>query len=167
MAALSLPSARSRSLLRASMRAFVGLCVRARLSCRARVSSRRAWRALAGHPAVPPFVGRIDALAFAVEYWPGERFSGRTLEALPAEFGERLGAAFSEMHRRGVVHLDLRHRSNVMIGEGGDPFLIDFGSAFTFRPGGFAARWILPLLARLDRAALEKWRSRLPPPEAG
>ncbi len=127
----------------------------------------RAWRALAGHPHVPAFLGRIDALAFAVEYRPGERLSGRLLGTLPAGFGERLAAALEEMHRRGVVHLDLRHRSNVLVGEDGEPILIDFGSAFCFRPGGLAARWLLPLLARLDRNALAKWRSRLPAHEAG
>ena len=111
----------------------------------------------------PAFVARLDALAFAVEYRPGERLSGRLLATLPAEFGNRLAAALAEMHRRGVVHLDLRHRSNVMVGEGGEPILIDFGSAFCFRPGGLAARLLLPLLARLDHLALAKWRSRLAP----
>ena len=123
----------------------------------------RAWRALAGHPAVPAFVARIDALAFAVEHRPGERLSGRLLGTLPAEFGNRLAAALAEMHRRGVVHLDLRHRSNVLVGEAGEPILIDFGSAFCFRPGSLAARLLLPLLARLDRLALAKWRARLAP----
>lgn len=33
----------------------------------------RAYRALAGHPAVPRFFGRIDAYALAVEYRPGRR----------------------------------------------------------------------------------------------
>ncbi len=123
----------------------------------------RAWRALAGHPAVPAFVTRIDALAFAVEHREGERLSGRLLETLPAEFGDRLAAALAEMHRRGVVHLDLRHRSNVLVGRGGEPVLLDFGSALCFRPGSLAARWLLPLLARLDRVALAKWRARLQP----
>ena len=47
------------------------------------------------------------------------------------------------MHRRGVAHLDLRHRSNVLVGENGDPILIDFGSAITFHPGGLLGRWLL------------------------
>ena len=127
-------------------------------------SSGRAGAAggrIARHPAVPAVVARLDALAFAVEYRPGERLSGRLLATLPAEFGNRLAAALAEMHRRGVVHLDLRHRSNVMVGEAGEPILIDFGSAFCFRPGSLRARLLLPPLARLDRLALAKWRSRL------
>jgi serine/threonine protein kinase len=65
------------------------------------------------------------------------------------------------MHARGVAHLDLRHRSNVLLTADGTPVLIDFGSAVCLRPGGLAARLLLPLLARIDRGALGKWRAKL------
>lgn len=123
----------------------------------------RAWRALDGHPAVPRFLGAIDALAFAVEYRPGRRMSRELAGSVPEDFLERLSDAVDEMHRRGVAHLDLRHRSNVLVDAEGRPVLIDFGSAMTFRSGSLASRWLLPLLARIDRAALEKWRVRLSP----
>lgn len=123
----------------------------------------RALETLAGHPAVPRFLGHVDALAFAVEYRPGRRMSRKLRGRVPEEFCDRLEAAVAEMHRRGVAHLDLRHRSNVMVDEAGQPVLIDFGSAFCFRPGSLAARWLLPLLARLDRRAVRKWRDRLDP----
>lgn len=121
----------------------------------------RAYRALAGHPAVPRLYGRIDALAFAVEYRPGARMSRRLAQDLPAGFVERLEAAVGEMHARGVAHLDLRHRTNVMLGPDGEPILIDFASAVCFRPGSLAARLVLPLLARVDRRAVAKWAVRL------
>jgi hypothetical protein len=127
----------------------------------------RALRVLDGLPAVPRFLGSIDSLAFAVEYRPGQRVSRKLAGRVPPDFLERLETALREMHRRGVAHLDLRHRSNVLVGEDGDPVLIDYGSALIFRPGGLLARWLLPLLARLDLAALEKWRIRLTPPSAG
>jgi len=41
--------------------------------------------------------------------------------------------------------------------------LIDFASAVVVRPHGWAARWLLPLLARLDWNAVEKWRQRVEP----
>lgn len=138
------------------VRAFLGRWIAAR--------EARAWRMLSGHPAVPRFLGRIDALAFAVEYRPGRRMSRRLAGRVPADFPERLEAALAEMHRRGVAHLDLRHRSNVLVDADGLPVLIDFGSALRFRPGGLAARWLLPLLARLDLSAARKWRVRLAPP---
>lgn len=121
----------------------------------------RAYRALAGHAAVPRLYGRIDALAFAVEYRPGARMSRRLAPDLPQGFVAALDAAVREMHARGVAHLDLRHRTNVMLGPDGAPILIDFASAICFRPGSLAARVLLPLLAWVDRRAVEKWAARL------
>lgn len=117
----------------------------------------RAYRALAGHPAVPRLLGPIDALAFAVEYRPGRRMSRRLAGTLAPGFVARLSDAVRAMHERGVVHLDLRHRSNVLVDEGGDPVLIDFASALVLRPGSRLVRW----LARFDWSAVEKWRQRV------
>lgn len=120
----------------------------------------RAWRALDGHPAVPRLVGPVDRLAFAVEYRPGETLFSAKRQPLPEGFLAQLEEAFAEMHRRGVVHLDLRNRTNVLRDGDGRPVLIDFGSAFVFGPGSFWARRLLPLLAALDRRALRKWRAK-------
>ena len=138
-----------------------GALVRATLGRWITAREVRAYRALGGHPSVPRFAGRIDALAFAVEYRPGRRMSRRLRPELPADFVDRVEAALREMHRRGVAHLDLRHRSNVLLGEDGRPILIDFGAAISLRPGSLASRWLLPLLVRFDRAALGKWRAKL------
>jgi hypothetical protein len=127
----------------------------------------RAYRALEGHPAVPRYAGAIDPLAFAIEYRPGRRLSRRLAGKVPPEFVDRVEEAVRDMHRRGVVHLDLRHRSNVLADDAGQPVLIDFGSALCLRPGGWPARLLLPWLARIDLAALHKWRVRLDPRVAG
>jgi hypothetical protein len=127
----------------------------------------RALRTLDGLPAVPRFLGSIDALAFAVEYRPGRRMSRKLAGRVSPEFLQRLETALRDMHRRGIAHLDLRHRGNVMVGEDGSPIVLDFGSALTFRPGGLLARWLLPLFARIDLAAVEKWRRRLSPSSSG
>jgi predicted Ser/Thr protein kinase len=123
----------------------------------------RAYRVLAGHPAVPRLLGRIDRLAFAVEYRPGRRLSRRLVGRVPPGFVEALAGAVRAMHARGVVHLDLRHRSNVLLGEDGAPVLIDFASALRFPPG---VRWLVPVFAWVDRRAVAKWRARLAPQEA-
>jgi hypothetical protein len=144
-----------------------GALVRASLGRWIAVREARAYMQLEGHPAVPRFRGWIDPLAFALEYRPGRRMSRRLAGRVPADFVARLDAALAEMHRRGVAHLDLRHRSNVLVGEDGRPVLIDFGSAVCFSPGSAGARWLLPLLARVDRSALAKWRVRLEPAASG
>lgn len=127
----------------------------------------RAYRALEGSEAVPRFLGRIDRLAFAVEYRPGRRMSRKLAGQVPAAFLEDLERVIRAMHERGVAHLDLRHRSNVMVDEHGCPVLIDFASAVCFRPGGLAARLILPRLAAVDLGALRKWKQRLVVHSAG
>jgi serine/threonine protein kinase len=121
---------------------------------------QRAWQALDGHPSVPRFVGAIDPLAFAVEYRPGRTLFGAKRQPVPEGFLASLAEALAEMHRRGVVHLDLKNRTNVLSDEQGRPVLIDFGSAFVFRQGGLAARLLLPLFAFFDRRALAKWNAK-------
>ncbi len=136
-----------------------GAWVRATIGRWVTAREARAWRALEGHPCVPAFLGVVDDLAFAVEYRPGRRMGRGLRGEVPADFADRLDAALADMHARGVVHLDLRHRSNVLLGEDGHPILIDFGSALVLRPGGLPAR----LLARFDRRAARKWRRKLGP----
>jgi hypothetical protein len=131
-----------------------GVWVRASIGRWITAREVRALRALDGLPAVPRFLGSLDSLAFAVEYRPGRRMSRKLAGRVPPEFLGRLETALRDMHRRGVD-------------EEGEPILIDFGSALTFRPGGLLARWLLPLLGRLDFAAVEKWRRRLSPSSRG
>jgi hypothetical protein len=121
----------------------------------------RAYDQLEGHPAVPRVTGRLDDLAFALEYRPGEILGPHLAAWVPESFIPELRAAVREMHERGVVHLDLRHRSNALADPDGHPVLIDFASALCFRPGGIAARLVLPLLAWIDRRAVDKWERQV------
>ncbi len=109
--------------------------------------------------AVPRCLGAVDALALVIEYRPGRLMSRRLVGELPPTFLPRLRRSVEAMHDRGVVHLDLRHRSNVLASEAGDPVLIDFTSALSLRPGSLLHR----LLSRIDRLALEKWERKLGP----
>ena len=121
----------------------------------------RSYEQLQGHPAVPRLLSRLDELAFAVEYRPGEILGPRLAAWVPPSFIVELREAVREMHARGVVHLDLRHRSNALADPDGHPVLIDFASAVRFRPGGLAARILLPLIAWIDLRAITKWERQL------
>ena len=121
----------------------------------------RAYRRLAGHPSVPRLLARIDAHAFAVEHRPGRRLSRQRAAELAPDFLEQLAVAVHGLHARGVAHLDLRHRSNVLVDARGAPVLIDFASAVCLAPDRWPQRWLLRAFARIDEAALDKWRSKL------
>jgi len=120
-----------------------------------------AYRWLEGHPAVPRFVGFVDPLAFAIEFRPGRRISRHLLDDAGPGFIAALASAVDGLHARGLVHLDLGHRSNVLVDDRGKPVLVDFASALWFRPGSPAARLLLPVLSGFDRRAVAKYRDKL------
>jgi len=119
----------------------------------------RALAALAGVAGIPGLLGRIDRDALALEYVEAEPLR-RDLEAgrlhrACAQLAERIAA----MHARGVVHLDLRQKRNVLVDARGDVTLVDFQSAWVLRPGSLRLR----LLAPFDRSAVLKYRWRYAP----
>lgn len=114
----------------------------------------RAYHRLEGVEAVPRLLGSLDSAALIFEYRSGILLSRSLAGRLPPTFLPDLQAAIAEMHRRGVVHLDLRHRSNILAGDDGRPVLLDFASAMR-------GRVLVMLLGWLDRRALRKWRVRL------
>jgi hypothetical protein len=135
--------------------------VRATFARRLVRREQKAYRALSGMASVPRLLGSVDELGFALEYRPGRRLSREIARRLPEGFLEELRGAVETMHRRGVVHLDLRHRGNILAGDDGRPVLLDFASSLCVPPGGALARLCLPLLSWIDRRALRKWERRL------
>jgi serine/threonine protein kinase len=124
----------------------------------------RSYQRLAGLPAVPRLLGAIDSDALVLEYRPGVLLSRSLAPKLAPDFMAELEASVVSMHRRGVVHLDLRHRSNILAGDDGHPVLLDFASAIRFDPKGLFGRLALAVLGWIDRRALQKWRLRLAQP---
>lgn len=118
----------------------------------------RAYRRLEGVEAVPRLLGQLDAAALVLEYRPGVLLSRSLSGKLPPDFLAELQKAIAEIHRRGVVHLDLRHRSNILAGDDGRPVVIDFASALRFDNATWWGRMLVGLLGSVDRRALRKWR---------
>lgn len=123
----------------------------------------RAYRALEGCTFMPRLIERLDSQAIVLEYRPGACLSRSLRGRLPADFLTVLREAVYTMHRRGVVHLDLRHRSNVLAGEDGEPVILDFATALLL-PGDRGPRcWLRGLFEVIDRRALRKWQRKIAP----
>jgi serine/threonine protein kinase len=116
---------------------------------------------LTGIKGVPQPVERIDRFAFAMEFIPGRPIKRR--ESLPPSFFLALEQVLSEVHSRGVVHLDLRHKGNILLSEKGEPFLIDFNSSFSFKEKGLFRRFLFPMLRWIDYGGLLKLKQRSSP----
>lgn len=124
----------------------------------------RALRRLEGVEGVPQFRGRPDGYSVAMTFVSG-RPARRGDPALNGNraFVARLADTVRQLHARGVVHLDLKHRSNLMASPEGRPVVLDFESALCFdlhkRHGALAVK----LLGRLDWLAVQNWKRRLCP----
>jgi len=116
---------------------------------------------LVGIKGVPRPIERIDRFAFAIEFIPGRPVSRG--ESLPSSFFPDLERTLREVHARGVVHMDLRHKGNILISEKGEPFLIDFNSSFVFKERGIFRRYLFPLFRWVDYGGLLKLKKRISP----
>lgn len=123
----------------------------------------RAYERLRGVDGVPRYLGRIDAFAVAVEWIPGTDLGKCPKGSLGPEVFDRLQATVREMHARGVLHLDLRQRRNVLVEDFRYPRVIDYSSGFTVNPRGLLGRLLLRWFAPVDHSGVLKYRRRFVP----
>lgn len=123
---------------------------------------RKALRRLAGVPGVPPLYGVIDGIAIVT----GEVF-GRNLENLELEqrlepvFFERLKETILRCHDRGMAHCDLKRAANIMVGEDGQPYVIDWGASISRREFPFfPLSWVFRRFQQDDLQAVVKMQLR-------
>ncbi len=116
---------------------------------------------LVGIKGVPRPIEKIDRFAFAIGFVRGRPISRG--ELLPSSFFADLESVLGQVHARGVVHMDLRHKGNILISEKGEPFLIDFNSSFAFKERGILRRYLFPLLRWVDYGGLLKLKKRISP----
>jgi hypothetical protein len=129
---------------------------------------------LAGLPNIPRSVGpvfvrgqKLDHAA-AREYIPGRPLRRR--DALQPAFALRFDALLQRLHARNVAYVDLHKRENLLVGDNGMPYLIDFQVSFLLPTGRWARftplPWLLRLLQDGDRYHWRKHRRRLIPGQA-
>lgn len=120
------------------------------------------YERLQGLPGIPLFYKRIDDDGFIIEYVDGVPLSVFSRDALlPVGFFDALADLVDSLHRRGVVHSDLKHKKNILVGKDGQPYLIDFGASWTTASAwNLPKRWFYHQFQQIDRSALSKIRTR-------
>lgn len=110
----------------------------------------RIYRRVEDLAGVPAVVGIIPPTGFLHDFVPGHPL-GRD-EAVSDRFFDELEALLAAVHARGIAYVDLNKRQNILMGDDGRPYLIDFQISFDLPPRG-VRRWLLgPVLRRLQRA---------------
>ncbi len=130
---------------------------------------------LAGIEGTPVSLGAVSvhgepvATAVAHEWIEGHALAEG--EAVDDWFFPQLEAILDEAHRRGIAHVDLHKRENILVDDQGRPFLIDYQISFGIASERAGARvllgGLLRLLQRCDRYHLLKHRVKHRPDQVG
>ncbi|OFX16764.1 MAG: hypothetical protein A2Z18_01530 [Armatimonadetes bacterium RBG_16_58_9] len=123
-----------------------------------------AMRNLIGVKSVPQLIGKIARYALAMRHVPGTSLDKLERGKLTSEFYIKLREAVDQIHSRGVAHCDLRSRGNVMLGDDGQPHIVDF-AACVFRGRGINPfiRWLFHEFVLADENAVLLIKRRLSP----
>lgn len=93
-----------------------------------------AYRRLEGVPGVPRCHGMLDGRYLVLQYVRGTPYREAVIEDRQRWFGLLL-ETLQACHERGVAHGDLKRKSNLLAGDDGRPWIIDFGLTVVRRDG--------------------------------
>ena len=84
---------------------------------------------------------------------------------VPDYFFDKLVNVMGHLHERGIAYTDTNKRDNIIVGEDGHPYLIDFQISFgpTVRSTNGLLAWALRFMQRMDLYHIYKHKSRLRP----
>ena len=94
----------------------------------------RVMRRLWGVEGIPKVLATVGSYGILMERLNAVRIPHRTETAPPIEFFDRASELVRTIHARGIGHGDLR-RKNILIDAEGRPYLIDFATAVSVKPG--------------------------------
>jgi hypothetical protein len=120
------------------------------------------YRRLADLPLIPKVCGPVTSsgneLSHAVAHHFVEGHPLRWREKVSDRFFPELIRLFDAIHARGMAYVDLHKRENIIVGQDGLPYLVDFQVSFMLACRGprIFAQWILNHLQTADRYHLLK-----------
>ena len=95
---------------------------------------KRAYRSLKGIRGVPRLHGVIGGLALIMEEVDGKSVEGMEEEKRLSEaFFEDIKALIDNVHRRGLAHCDLKRAPNTLLGNDGQPYIVDWSASISKR----------------------------------
>jgi len=117
----------------------------------------KALRALVNTPGVPQLYKKIDRLAFAMEFIEGTPIADFEAGALDVEVFPRVQKVIDAIHAKGVSHCDLKRRSNLIVTQDKEIYLVDFAAAVVGRkPLRFFNNWFQKKMAEIDDKSLPR-----------
>ncbi|MBW1733788.1 MAG: hypothetical protein JRJ71_05275 [Deltaproteobacteria bacterium] len=93
---------------------------------------QRAYLKLKGIKGVPAFLGVVGGLALITEEVPGRSLENLEKEMkLPDSFFASMTSLVSRIHERGLAHCDLKRAPNTLLGDDGQPYIVDWAASIS------------------------------------
>jgi hypothetical protein len=122
----------------------------------------RHYLLLDGTPGVPRLLGHEPDAALYLQFIDAIPVTRGLAPGLLRQGLDGLERTLAALHARRFVHLDLHQKLNALIDAEGQAWVIDLGQGLDCSHGPFR-RLLFPLLARIDRNAVVKFRARYAP----
>jgi hypothetical protein len=100
----------------------------------------RLYQMLHDIPGIPRFIGFIGRTGFAHAYIPGRKLERKDVPN--DRFFDELKTLLETLHARNVSYVDLHKLGNIILGDDGKPYLIDFQISFAPRLRWPVVRWV-------------------------
>ena len=102
---------------------------------------------------------KLSPYTLAFNFIEGEALKTLPKNSIDKDFFLELEKNVRAMHRKDIVHLDLRNLGNILKGNDGYPYIIDFQSAISTK---YLGKWLTQLLKTSDLTGVYKcWNNRL------
>jgi hypothetical protein len=125
----------------------------------------RLYRAVHDLPGVPALLGPVGETGFMHAFAPGHPLGRR--EPVSDTFFDELLALVRTLHARHIAYVDLNKRENILMGDDGKPYLIDFQISLLLPDTGWwrwrPFRWVLARFQHGDIYHCLKHKRRLRP----
>lgn len=117
----------------------------------------RALKQLQGARGVPRLLQIFGQEALLMEYIPGANAKQVPAGGLTPQFFERFYRLVNSLHAAGIAHCDLRSQGNILVGDDGEPHVVDFAAHFRRgRSWNVAANWMYEKFCEADRVAVAR-----------
>ncbi len=99
---------------------------------------KKAYKRLEGFSGVPALFGSIGGVALIIEEIQGKDLGNmEILKDLDEKFFSDLKRLIDRLHDRGIAHCDLKRAPNIMVGNDGNPYIIDWAASISRSELGF------------------------------
>jgi hypothetical protein len=126
---------------------------------------KKAYQKLQGIRGIPVFYGAVKGPALLIEEIPGRKLNAvHQTMGIPRQFYSDLRLLLEAVHNAGLAHCDLKREPNIIVGDDGMPYIVDWSASISKSEFGiFPLSLIFKRFVRDDLNAIIKLKLKYNP----